>query len=151
MNSALVIPKAPLNVTLQKHFVKERPERAPFSIFSLIDSTRVCARQTDYSQAVDDGASFPALPLPLVHLSEQVEESLLGIGNVTIRRPAQELELTHHQLALLELEMQHEKERKQSEYMLNFVTALHMKLLRVCLASHFFFFFFKSLWQHQPV
>lgn len=135
----------------KKHFVKERPGRSPFSVFSVIDSMPVCARQTDYSQAVDDGASFPALPLPLVHLSEQVEESLLGIGNVTIRRPAQELELTHHQLALLELEMQHEKERKQSEYMLNFVTALHMKLSRVCLASLVFFCFFSGLWQCQPV
>lgn len=52
---------------------------------------------------MDDGASFAALPLPLVHLGEQVEESLLGVGDVTIGRPAQELELTDHQLALLEL------------------------------------------------
>lgn len=52
---------------------------------------------------MDDGAPFAALPLPLVHLGEQVEESLLGVGDVTIGRPAQELELTHHQLALLEL------------------------------------------------
>lgn len=61
-------------------------------------------RLGDDSQAVDDGAPFAALPLPLVHLGEQVEESLLGVGDVTIGRPAQELELTHHQLALLELE-----------------------------------------------
>lgn len=59
---------------------------------------------TDNSQAVHNGASFPALPLPLVHLSQQVEESLLGVGNVAVCRPAQELELTHHQLALLELQ-----------------------------------------------
>lgn len=52
---------------------------------------------------MDDGAPFAALPLPLVHLGEQVEESLLGVGDVTIGRPAQELELTHHQLSLLEL------------------------------------------------
>lgn len=52
---------------------------------------------------MDDGSPFAALPLPLVHLGEQVEESLLGVGDVTIGRPAQELELTHHQLALLEL------------------------------------------------
>ncbi len=61
---------------------------------------------TDYSQAVDNSASFSTLPLPLVHLSQQVEESLLGVGNIAIRRPAQELELTHHQLALLELQRQ---------------------------------------------
>lgn len=59
----------------------------------------------DYLQAVDHGASFPALPLPLVHLSEQVQERLLGVGNVAIGRPAEELELAHHQLALLELNM----------------------------------------------
>lgn len=66
-----------------------------------------------YSQAVDHRASFPTLPLPLVHLSEQAEEGLLGVGNVAVRRPAEELELAHHQLALLELNM--EQEGKQQE------------------------------------
>lgn len=65
---------------------------------------RAC-RGGGYSQAVDHGASFPTLPLPLVHLREQVEERLLGVGNVAVRRPAQELELAHHQLALLELDV----------------------------------------------
>lgn len=67
----------------------------------------------DYLQAVDHGASFPALPLPLVHLSEQVQERLLGVGNVAIGRPAEELELTHHQLALLELKMARGKTKIQ--------------------------------------
>lgn len=66
-----------------------------------------------YSQAVDHGASFPTLPLPLVHLGEQAEEGLLGVGNVAVRRPAEELELAHHQLALLELNA--EKEGKGGE------------------------------------
>lgn len=59
-----------------------------------------------YSQAVHNCASFSTLPLPLVHLSQQVEESLLGVWNVAICRPAQKLELAHHQLALLELQIQ---------------------------------------------
>ena len=62
-----------------------------------------------YSQAVDGRASFSALPLPLVHLSQQVEESLLGVGDIAVCRPAQELELTHHQLTLLELQNQNTK------------------------------------------
>lgn len=70
-------------------------------------------RGADYSQAVDHGASLPTLPLPLVHLSEQVEERLLGVGNVAVRRPAEELELAHHQLALLKLHMT--KEGKEEE------------------------------------
>lgn len=64
---------------------------------------------------MDHGASFPALPLPLVHLSEQVQERLLGVGNVAIGRPAEELELTHHQLALLELKMAREKPKYKRE------------------------------------
>lgn len=60
-------------------------------------------KTADYSQTVDHGASFPALPLPLVHLGQQVKERLLGVGNVAVRRPAEELELAHHQLALLKL------------------------------------------------
>ena len=81
------------------------------SSFLLIYSTRRVLL-TDYSQAMDDSASFPTLPLPLVHLRQQVEESLLGVGNISIRRPAQELELTHHQLALLELWNVTEKKKK---------------------------------------
>ncbi|TNN76246.1 hypothetical protein EYF80_013534 [Liparis tanakae] len=37
----------------------------------------------DYSQAVDNRASFSTLPLPLVHLSQQVEESLLRVRNIS--------------------------------------------------------------------
>lgn len=59
----------------------------------------------DYSQTVDHGASFPALPLPFVHLGEQVEERLLGVRNIAVCRPAEELELAHHQLAFLKLNM----------------------------------------------
>lgn len=68
----------------------------------------------DYSQAVDGSASLSALSLPLVHLSQQVEESLLGVGNIAVGRPAQELELTHHQLALLELQRQQKTQKHLS-------------------------------------
>lgn len=64
---------------------------------------------------MDHGTSFAALPLPLVHLSEQVQERLLGVGNVAIGRPAEELELTHHQLALLKLHTQRKKNNKTNK------------------------------------
>lgn len=89
--------------SLSKTFSKRETESvSALSPFLLIYSKR-CMLLTDYSQAVDNSASFSTFPLPLVYLSQQVEESLLGVGNISIRRPAQELELTHHQLALLEL------------------------------------------------
>ena len=40
------------------------------------------------SQAVNDGPSFSALSLPVVHLRQEAEEGLFGVGDVTIRRPA---------------------------------------------------------------
>lgn len=52
---------------------------------------------------MDDGASLSTLPLPVVNLSQKAEEGFLGIGHVAVWGPAQELEVTHHQLALLEL------------------------------------------------
>lgn len=55
------------------------------------------------SQAVDHGAALATVPLPAVHLGQQAEEGLPGVGHVAVRRPAQELEVAHHQLALLEL------------------------------------------------
>lgn len=55
------------------------------------------------SQAVDHGAAFATLPLPVVHLGQQAQEGLLGVGHVAVRRPAQELEVAHRQLALLKL------------------------------------------------
>lgn len=55
------------------------------------------------SQAVHGGATLPTLPLPLRHVTQQPQEGLLGVGNVAVRRPAQELELSYKQLTLLEL------------------------------------------------
>lgn len=53
---------------------------------------------------MDDGASLSALPLPVVDLSQEAEEGLLGVGHVTVGGPAQELEVTQHKLALLKLQ-----------------------------------------------
>lgn len=53
---------------------------------------------------MDDGASLSALPLPVVDLSQEAEKGFLGVGHVTVGGPAQELEVTHHQLALLKLQ-----------------------------------------------
>lgn len=55
------------------------------------------------SQAVHDGASLTTLPLPVVDLSQKAKEGFLGVRHVTVRGPAQELEVAHHQLAFLEL------------------------------------------------
>lgn len=55
------------------------------------------------SQAVDNGASLSTLPLPVVDLSQKAKEGFLGVGHVAVWGPAQELEVTHHELALLEL------------------------------------------------
>lgn len=60
-------------------------------------------RQDPHSQAVHDGAPVPALCLPLVHLGQQVQEGLLGVRCVPVRGPAQELEVPHQQVALLQL------------------------------------------------
>lgn len=56
------------------------------------------------SQAVDHGAAFATLPLPAVDLGQQAQEGLPGVGDVPVRGPAQELEVAHQQLALLQLE-----------------------------------------------
>lgn len=56
---------------------------------------------------MDHGASFSTLPLPVVDLGQQAEEGLLGVGHVAVRRPSQELEVTHHQLAFLKLNQRH--------------------------------------------
>lgn len=87
------------------HLLRVQALRASLSSPSLLNTA-------GYSQAVDHGASFPTLPLPLVHLRQQVEERLLGVGNVAVRRPAQELELAHHQLALLELDVEKRRKKK---------------------------------------
>lgn len=65
-----------------------------------------------YSQAVDYCTTFPTLPLPLLHAGQQVEEGLFGVRHVTVRRPAQELELAHDQLTLLQLHMDETGKRK---------------------------------------
>lgn len=66
---------------------------------------QVCDSAPELLQAVDDGASFPAivLLLPFVHLMNQLEEGALGDGRVPIHGPAQELELLHHAEAVLRL------------------------------------------------
>lgn len=55
------------------------------------------------SQAVDDGASLSTLPLPVVDLSQKTKEGFLGVGHVAVWGPAQELEVTDHELAFLKL------------------------------------------------
>lgn len=52
---------------------------------------------------MNNGASFPTLPLPVVNLSQKAKEGFLGVGHITVWRPAQELEVTHNKLALLKL------------------------------------------------
>lgn len=53
---------------------------------------------------MDDGASLSTLPLPVVDLRQKAEEGFLGVGHVAVRGPAQELEVTHHELAFLKLQ-----------------------------------------------
>lgn len=52
---------------------------------------------------MNNGASFPTLPLPVVNLSQKAQEGFLGVGHITVRRPTQELEMTHNKLAFLKL------------------------------------------------
>lgn len=56
-------------------------------------------------QTVDHCASLSpvVLLLPLVHLSDELEEGALGHGRVSVHGPAQELELLHHPVAVLGL------------------------------------------------
>lgn len=60
-------------------------------------------RQAQHSQAVHDRAPVPALRLPSVHLGQQAQEGLLGVRRVPVRGPAQELEVPHQQVPLLQL------------------------------------------------
>lgn len=48
-------------------------------------------------------APVPTLRLPLVHLSQQVQEGLPGVRCVPVSRPAQELEVPNQQVTLLQL------------------------------------------------
>jgi hypothetical protein len=69
------------------------------------------------SQTVDDGTSLSTLPLPVVDLGQEAEESLLRVWHVTVWRPAQELEMTNHQLTFLELDGRGSKrEREDSDH-----------------------------------
>lgn len=56
-----------------------------------------------HSQAVNDGSSLSALPLPVVDLGQKAKEGFLGVWHVAVWGPAQELEVTHHELAFLKL------------------------------------------------
>lgn len=72
------------------------------------------------SQAVDNGATLPALPLPVVNLSQKAEEGLLGVGHIAVWRPAQELEVTHNKLAFLKLQkVKREKKKMFLELSIN--------------------------------
>lgn len=64
------------------------------------------SQQGPHSQAVHNSAPVPTLGLPLVHLGQQVQEGLLGVRRVPVRRPAQELEMPHQQVPLLQLRAQ---------------------------------------------
>lgn len=65
-----------------------------------------CTQCCDNLQAVDHSASLApvVLFLPLVHLSDQLEEGAFGHGRVSVHGPAQELELLHHAVPVLRLE-----------------------------------------------
>lgn len=52
---------------------------------------------------MDDGASLSTFPLPVVDLGQKAKEGFLGVGHVAVWGPAQELEVTHHELAFLKL------------------------------------------------
>lgn len=58
------------------------------------------------SQTVDHSAPLSpiVLLLPLVHLSNELEEGAFGHGRVSVHGPTQELELLHHPVAVLRLE-----------------------------------------------
>lgn len=60
----------------------------------------------DNLQTVDH--SPPLAPvilfLPLVHLSNQLQEGTFGHGGISVHGPAQELELLHHPVTILRLE-----------------------------------------------
>lgn len=60
----------------------------------------------DNLQTVDHSAPLAPviLFLPLVHLSNQLEEGTFGHGGVSVHGPAQELELLHHPVTILRLE-----------------------------------------------
>lgn len=59
-----------------------------------------------------DCAAFPAVVflLPLVYLTDELQEGALGHGRVPVHRPAQELELLNHPMPILGLR----RERRQS-------------------------------------
>lgn len=61
------------------------------------------------SQAVNYNATITTLPLPRVHLGQQSEKCLFGVWDITVGRPAQELEVTHHKVTLLQLEKQNKR------------------------------------------
>lgn len=62
-------------------------------------------------QAVHYSATITALPLPLLHLCQQVEKGLLRVWDFTISRPAQELEMSHYQMTFLQL---NDKDREKT-------------------------------------
>lgn len=61
------------------------------------------------------GAALAAVVflLPLVHLSDQLEERALGHRRVPVHGPPQELKLLHHPVAILRLEYARKKDRKK--------------------------------------
>lgn len=59
-----------------------------------------------HSQAVHHGPAIAALLLPPLHLGQEVQEGLLGVWGVSVRRPPQVLEMPDHQVPLLQLEKQ---------------------------------------------
>lgn len=65
---------------------------------------------------MDDRASLSTLSLPVVNLSQKAEEGFLGVGHVAVRGPAQELEVTHHELALLQLQSRRSGERGKKKW-----------------------------------
>lgn len=93
------------------------------------------------SQAVDDGASLSTLPLPVVNLSQEANEGFLGVGHVAVWRPAQELEMTHHQLAFLQLKNERKLWKKMRKVfnMLRFeliLYAAHITTTFKCLSGY---------------
>lgn len=84
---------------------------------------------------MDDGAPLSTLPLPVVDLSQQAEEGFLGVGHVAVRGPAQELEVTHDELAFLKLQGQEQSQLLPHQIFIKAIDILHTPQITLCLSA----------------
>lgn len=105
--------------SLWKNDALEEEERIKsFILMGAIDERWIGAEGWEWkvlgnSQAVNYNATIATLPLPLVHLDKQSEKGLSGVWDITVGWPAQELEVTHHQVTLLQLQNPRAKDKKR--------------------------------------